>query len=228
MANDNDVEKVKVIDDPIKSNIKVTPTTGSEAPQGAAPKQGEGGQTGGEERVVNQDGKEYYEVTLPDGSKTLKERGFWDRVRDGMERAPEGSGLEKATKKIRVKLNRFGLLIAEAEQFVYEKYKLNQLMTPEEIHNEKVEINEDMDLLIDTRVKVLSHYGDIINIVIDMLAHVVTRAFRFYQRKNGKTPDGSPERPFTDDSNNDVWEQQAKQMGITVDELKRLSGAEHG
>ena len=93
-------------------------------------------------------------------------------------------------------------------------------MTPEEIHEEKVEIVDDVNIVLETRIKIMSIYGDIINLCFDIVSHVITRAFRYYKRKNGGAPDGSPDRPFTEGQQDDEWSLLSKQTGFSVDELK--------
>jgi len=126
----------------------------------------------------------------------------------------EGSttSLKEAVDKVKIKLNKFGSIIAESEQFIYYKWHLNRLMTDTEIEEEKKEIIDDVNIVIDNRIKVLSKYGDLVNILIDFMSHLVTRAFRFYANPanrdkvmksegNGQTtlPNGEPDFSLSDE-----------------------------
>ena len=90
---------------------------------------------------------------------------------------------DKITKKIKIKLGRFGQTVADSEQFVYYKYDLNNVMVDAEVEAERRETKEDMDMLIENRLKLVSEFGDVINVVIDIFSHIATRAFRIYGNK---------------------------------------------
>lgn len=90
---------------------------------------------------------------------------------------------DKITKKIKIKLGRFGQTVADSEQFVYYKYNLNDAMADAEVEAERKETKEDIDMLIENRLKLVSEFGDVINVVIDIFSHIATRAFRIYGNK---------------------------------------------
>jgi hypothetical protein len=138
-----------------------------------------------------------------------------DSILEGLDKkieTPAGAteGMKKALDKIRIKINKFGTLVAESEQFIYHRWKLNRLMTEQEVEDEKKEVVDDVNIMIDNRIKVFSTYGDILNLVIDFMSHIATRAFRFYGNKEarqkvlsnegtGTTTSGEPDYSLSQD-----------------------------
>jgi len=161
------------------------------------------------------------------GEEGEKDKGFWDGLRERIG-SPDDAGLKKAASKIAIKLGKIGRIFGEAEQFVYNYMGLNRLMKPEEIDAEKQEIAEDMAIVIETRIKWVSKFGDLINILIDVISHVVIRASRFYsmppeQQKQFVTDVKAATSKSADDSGLDPRiVDLAKQLGVTYDEAKRL------
>lgn len=87
--------------------------------------------------------------------------------------------------KIKIKLDRLGSIITNTEHWVYTHYHIErELLSQAEIDQEIEETKEDITVMIDNRVKILSIYGDILNVLIDIGAHVSNRAVRVRYRND--------------------------------------------
>ena len=75
--------------------------------------------------------------------------------------------------KIKIKLEKFGSVIATTERAVYTKFGLNEpLLTPEEVEADYRETKEDFEIILKTRTHLESEYGDLINAGIDLTDHL--------------------------------------------------------
>lgn len=149
-----------------------------------------------EPEVKEPEVKEPEEEELEVEEDTIKDSAndneTWERIKkmaeENAKQQTEGENdtmKQKIEKKIKIKLGRFGQTIADSEQFVFYKYDLNNVMSDAEVEAERQETKEDVDLLIENRLKIVSEFGDIINVVIDIFSHIATRAMRIYGNKKG-------------------------------------------
>lgn len=104
--------------------------------------------------------------TEPDAQKT--EQGKEGAAEGEKEK---GNDIDKKEpgfkKKFRLKIERFSRLIADGEKFAYEK--LNAPYKDE--YGE--ETKEDFDEIIENRLTLMSEYGDVLNLMFDLVGHAV-------------------------------------------------------
>lgn len=82
----------------------------------------------------------------------------------GKEEKKEDPGFKK---KFRLKIERFSRMVADGERFAYNKMKAPYKAEYGE------ETKEDIDEIIQNRLTVMSEYGDILNLVFDLVGHAV-------------------------------------------------------
>jgi len=110
---------------------------------------------------------------------------------------PTGTG----TKKFKLKFGKLAFALADGERGVYAKFKLNEpILTRQELEDEYKETYDDTKELIDNRFNYESKYGDVFNIVLDLVQHFLKRVARFYtsgKRKEGEEGEsnGGEEEP---------------------------------
>lgn len=166
-------------------------------------------------------------VKIDDQPLTEKEKEIMESIKDtDYSDLEEGSKdketlKRRITKNITIKLGRFGNVVADSEQFVYFKTDINRVMNDEEVEAERKETKDDVDLLIQNRFKLVSEFGDVINVVIDFLSHIATRAFRIYGMKKQQQDE------FFNSANQQGQssgreEQLAKDLNISVEQVRKL------
>jgi hypothetical protein len=86
-------------------------------------------------------------------------------------------------KKFRLKLERFARMIADGEKIAYNKLKAPYR---EEYYTETT---EDVDEIIQNRLEFVSEYGDILNLVFDLVGHAVSSGIEM--QSNNKTDENT-------------------------------------
>ncbi len=83
---------------------------------------------------------------------------------------PVSSFVTKSGRKIKVELGKIGIIIADIEGWTYRKWHMRSLT-----EEERVETTNAMKDVIDNRVKIISEYGDILNVAIVIGSHTASR-----------------------------------------------------
>ena len=73
-------------------------------------------------------------------------------------------------KKILVELGRLGIIIADFENWIYKKWKLRPLN-----EQEREDTVSSIKTLVDNRIRIVSEYGDVVNVVITVGGHTASR-----------------------------------------------------
>jgi len=88
---------------------------------------------------------------------------------------------DKFKEKFRLKIERFSRLIADGEKFAYDKLKAPY--RPEYYDETK----DDIDIIIQNRLTLVSEYGDILNLAFDLVGHAVSSGLEMREQTNTKT-----------------------------------------
>jgi len=119
-----------------------------------------------------------------------KEKGLFDKFKEWVKKQGGGREMpEELKRKIRIKIEKFGGSIAQAEMGAYNVLGLNApLMQDAEILEDYNETKEDFELILKYRTNIESEWGDLINAGIDITDHIGERLMRLFSkgRKEGQ------------------------------------------